>query len=290
MVVTDNSKSIYYFLLIAALAVFLGRGYQHLFWDAPYRALLWDESWMKGIVESLTSYSWEQFITSMEMDDRVQGSIRFSGLYYLLCGICVFFVRKFNWLKYPIYIGVFLLVILASLYMKEKFFHIGQFFEYSLQFMSPLFLLWFLKKGMTPRLLLVIKITIALTFTCHGLYAVGYYPRPGNFVDMTINSLGISESAAIQYLNVVGLLDFILAIGIFLPWKFSKFAIGYAILWGSLTTSARLVAHLEIDGFFHLLHQWGFEALYRVPHFLIPITVFWYYFNAKSTSTFKKKG
>ncbi len=272
MVVQNHSKT-YYLLLVAALAVFLGRAYQHLFWDAPYRALLWDELWMKGIVERLTSCTWEQFITSMEMDDRVQGSIRLSGLFYLFCGICVLFVRNTKWLRLPVYLGACMLVILASLYMKTKFFHLGQFFEYSLQFMSPLFLIWYLKYGINTRLLIVMKITIALTFTCHGLYAVGYYPRPGNFVDMTINSLGLSETNAIQYLNIVGMLDFILAICIFLPWKFSKFAIGYAVLWGLLTTSARLVAHLELDGFFNLLHQWGFEALYRFPHFLIPITV-----------------
>lgn len=120
------------------------------------------------------------------------------------------------------------------------------------------------------------KITIALTFTCHGLYAVGYYPRPFNFVDMSMNSLGISESNAIQYLNVVGFLDFIIAIGLFLPWKISRFALGYAILWGTLTTSARLVSYLEIDQFATLLHQWGFEALYRLPHFLIPCAAWLY--------------
>lgn len=268
-----HSKSIYFCFLFAALAVFLGRGYQHLFWDAPYRALFWDENWMKGIVELCTSYSWEQFITSMDMDDRVQGSIRFSGALYLICGICVLLVSKVKWLRFPIYFGVGMLIILASLYMKEKFFHVGQFFEYSLQFMSPLFLIWYLQKGITPRLFLALKITIALTFTCHGLYAIGYYPRPGNFVDMTINILRFSESNAIQYLNVVGLLDFILAVCIFLPWRISKFAIGYAILWGTLTTSARLVAYLELADFFPLLHQWGFEALYRLPHLLIPVVV-----------------
>lgn len=279
------SKSIYVILLLACLAVFFGRGYQHLFWDAPYRSLLWDENWMKGIVESLTSYSWEQFITSLQIDDQVQGSIRLSGVFYIICGFCALFVRKIKWLRFPIYFGVGMLIILAGLYMKTKFFHVGQFFEYSLQFLSPLFLIWYLKNGMTPQLILIMKVAIALTFTCHGLYAFGYYPRPGNFVDMTINILGLSEMNALKYLNVVAMLDFILAVGIFFPWKFSKFAIGYAILWGLATTSARLVAYVEFNDFFNLLHQWGFEALYRVPHFLIPLCVFrWCYKERRTTS------
>ena len=282
MVAQDKLKSTYSLLLIAALAVFLGRGYQHLFWDAPYRTLLWDENWLKGIVEHLTSYSWEQFITSLKVDDQIQGSIRLTGIFYLFCGICVLFVRKHRLLRFPIYLGVVALVILAGLYMKEKFFHIGQFLEYSLQFMSPIFLIWYLRTGMTPRLVFLMKIMIALTFTCHGLYAVGYYPRPGNFVDMTINSLGLTEADAIRYLNFVGLMDFIIAVCIFLPWEISKFALGYAILWGTLTTSARLVSYVELDEFLTLLHQWGFEALYRLPHFIIPIAVFRYYYTKKT--------
>jgi len=38
-------------LRISCCCLLVGRAWQHLFWDAPFRAFLWDEHLLQGIVE-----------------------------------------------------------------------------------------------------------------------------------------------------------------------------------------------------------------------------------------------
>jgi hypothetical protein len=274
-----NDKNFQRLILIVQIAtvfLFLGRSWQHLFWDAPFRTLLWDEAWMKGIVETVFNTSWKNYITSNDIDFKIQTFIKGLGWFYLLCALMAVFIQK--WKKVS---GVFMilgaasLVFLAALYCKERFFSVGQFFEFSIQFSTPVLLYLMVKKGeFNERIVLFLKIIIALTFVCHGLYAINYYPRPGLFTEMTINILGISETGAEHFLKLAGVFDFIIGIGIFLPFRFSKYILIYAILWGFMTTIARVWANVYLDFFWESLHQWWFEAAYRVPHFLIPLTLF----------------
>ena len=175
-------------------------------------------------------------------------------------------------------LGAVSLFFLAGLYCKEKFFSIGQFFEYSIQFSTPIILyILTVKQKFTSNLILFFKIIIALTFVCHGLYAVNYYPRPGLFMDMTMNILGLSETSAEYFLLAAGWLDFAIGIGVFLPFRYAKFVLIYATIWGFLTTISRIWAHVYFDFFVDSLNQWWFESAYRLPHFLIPLTLFLYY-------------
>ena len=59
------------------------------------------------------------------------------------------------------------------------------------------------KKTGEAETVLYLKIAIALTFSAHGLYAIGYYPQPGVFVDMLINILHFSETTAKDFLFVL---------------------------------------------------------------------------------------
>lgn len=277
----NNFQKLLLVVQAAAVFLFLGRGWQHLFWDAPYRDLLWDERWMKGIIETVFGITWENYITSSVVDNNIQGFIKALGWFYFLCAFFAVFIQK--WKKVS---GIFMvlgsvsLVILAALYCKEKFFSIGQFFEYSIQFSTPVLLFLMVKNGgLNDKMLLFLKITIALTFVCHGLYAINYYPRPGDFIDMTLTILGISEKSAIQFLTVAGFLDFAIGIGVFLPFKYSKYFLIYAMLWGFATTFARIWANVYFDFFWDSLHQWWYEAAYRVPHFLIPLVLFLFYYK-----------
>lgn len=261
---------------IATVFLFLGRGWQHVFWDAPYRALLWDENWMSDIVEAVLNMSWENYITSSEIDHKIQSFIKGLGWFYFLCGFMAIFIQK--WKRVA---GVFMilgsisLTFLAALYCKEKFFSVGQFFEYSIQFSTPVLLFMMVKQErMCERIVLFLKIIIAMTFICHGLYAINYYPRPGFFVDMTLNVLNISESNAELFLTTAGILDFVIGIGVFLPFRYSKWILIYAVFWGLMTTVARIWANIYFDFFWESLHQWWYEAAYRFSHFLIPLTLF----------------
>ena len=45
-------------LRLATFALFAGRAWQHLFWDAPFRALLWDKETMENFDEFKRSLEW----------------------------------------------------------------------------------------------------------------------------------------------------------------------------------------------------------------------------------------
>ena len=262
----------------SAFSVLLGRAWQHLYWDAPFRTLLWDEALLSGIVSNWLAMDWETYITSMEVDDQISWSIKCFGVLYLLCALTALFIKKSpRFLHHLLLIGALGLISLALLYCKERFFSIGQFLEYTLQFGSPLFLWWYISSKEvfpTKNFGLVLKVAIALTFTCHGLYALGYYPIPVQFMEMTMNILGVDEDTAKTFLTIAGVLDFLVAFGIFLPWRWAKFFLLYAIFWGFGTTIARVWAYFDWEWLDYVLLQWLHESIMRMPHFLIPLAVF----------------
>ncbi len=273
-------------LQIAVIAVFFGRAYQHWFWDAPYRTLLWDENLMSGIIEGLFNLSWDDYITNNEVDERIQNWIKGIGVFYFICGWSVLFLERFpKWVSRLLWLGSLSLVFLAVLYCKEKFYSLGQFFEYALQFGSPVVLLFYFHKSIRiQNWLLLLRILIALTFTCHGLYAYGYYPVPGNFVEMTISILNCSDEQALQFLKLAGILDFILSVLLFFPFKTARWALWYAIFWGFSTTIARIWANFYWEFPWESLHQWMFEMVYRFPHFILPVSCYlvWRNFRKKT--------
>ena len=258
----------------STIAVFAGRAYQHLFWDAPYRELFWDPFFMKGLVEKFGSLSWDEYVTHPAGDIWFQKFVFVQGIFYLVCVLVAVFIKKLpKWCRWVLVIGALDLVFLALLYMKDKFYHFGQFFEYSLQFGSPLFLVWFLKKGnLSNSLIFWMKVAFALTFTCHGLYAIGYYPQPGTYMTMVYNIMGLDKEGMDLFLSIAGILDFVVAFSVFiLKGKWLRAALWYAVVWGVLTTLARIVGNFYWDFPLESLHQWVYAAVFRFPHFLIPL-------------------
>jgi hypothetical protein len=276
----DDKKIRLLFILVqaAAVCVFLGRGWQHIFWDAPYRALLWDEAWMSGIVERLFDMPWKEYVTSPQVDRNIQGWIKGTGFFYMICAITALFIRKLGKPgRIVLSLGGLNLVFLAALYCKEKFFFAGQFLEYTLQWSSPFFLAYFAGGGsFNSKAIFLLKVATALTFTCHGLYAAGYYPRPGNFGEMVISITGWAEADAITFLNIAGAMDFIVSVLIFLPKRIAIPALGYVVIWGFLTTLARIWAYFYVDFWAGSLHQWLHESIFRTPHFLLPLVILLY--------------
>ena len=261
------SKQLLNTFAIICFLMFVGRAYQHIFWDAPYRTLLWEEGWLENIVNWF-GVDWQDYVTSPKADQTIQFAIRISGVIYLLCAIaCLLILQNpATKLKNTLYVGISLLAFLFLLQTKEKFFHVGQFFEHTAQIISPILLLLISKQKITrPQFHTALKVAIALTFCCHGLYAIGYYPRPGIFVDMTINILGCSETFAHQFLFIAGVLDFVIVLLLFFP-KTQKFAIYYTLIWGLLTALARTVAFFDLDFPFQTLHQNSYQTLVRIPH------------------------
>ncbi len=241
---------------------------------------------MKPAIEALTPWTWNEYVTNLAVDATIQKWMVGIGVFYLLCAVaCLFYEKMPRWVRWPIWLGVVGQVLLALLYMKEFFFSTGQFLEYALQFSTPVFLIYFAKYagGTQDRsndftipawLVLAMKIATALTFACHGLYAVGYYPRPGLFTTMVMHSLHCSEVFAVNLLLVAGWLDFAVAVGIFLPFKWSKWFLLYAAIWGLLTSFARITGNFFWDFPLESLHEWAHQMVYRLPHGLVPLVVF----------------
>lgn len=274
----ERFQTVFIILQAATACVFAGRAWQHLFWDAPYRELFWDASIMQFFVEQWTSWTWHEYVTDPAVDEGIRNLIVATGLLYAFCTIVAVLIRKLpGFFRFFLWMGAASLVFLAFLYMKDHFYHFGQFLEYSLQFGSPLFLLIALRTGRidTP-LAFWMKMATGLTFACHGLYAIGFYPVPGSYLEMTIRILGISQDAAVSFLKIMSILDFVVLVGVFLPLRWAKWVFLYAAAWGLATSLARIFGNFYWDFAWNSLHQWAFETVYRLPHFLIPFALWTY--------------
>lgn len=261
----------YILIKLSIVFVFLGRAYQHLFWDAPLRTFFWDEHLLKPFIENVLSINWHVYVTSVKTDFYIDKVAHFLGFLYLICAIIVLFsAKKLKFLKQVIIIGGVFLIVLAFLLMKEKFYQLAQFFEYSLQFGLPFVFVYYNKTFVANNLNLILKILIAAVFISHGLYAVGYYPVPGYFLGMVIDILGFSEEGARLFLLIAGILDFVISVLIFIP-RTAKYALIYAFIWGLLTSFARVFAGFSFDYFWESLHLNLYQVVYRLPHALIPL-------------------
>lgn len=258
-------------LKISTVCIFLGRAYQYFFFDAPFREFFWDENLLSPIIEYLFKVSWHDYATNIKVDQYIRFFIKSNGILFFLAFISSIFINKKNvrFLKYPVYFGTFFIFILALLSYKERFFQLAQFFEFSIQIGTPLLLVSFINGEKKQRLLQKVKILIALTFGAHGLYALGFYPVPGHFIDMVINSIGVSENVAIIILYIAGILDLIIVAGVFVP-KVSKYILYYAMFWGTVTALARFTSFFDIQFIGQSFHQHVYKVIYRIPHGLIP--------------------
>jgi hypothetical protein len=258
----------------ACFFIFAGRAWQHLFWDAPFRALLWDQDLMQGIIEGLTSLTWEAYSSSTKVESVIQFSIRATGCLYVVCAFLSIFLSKNNKsLGKILILGAASLFILSILNCKEKFFQLGELMEHAIQVLSPLLLYAALYKQVSvSQLIRVSKIAIACTFIGHGLYAVNYYPQPGPYADMIINVFHFEEERSKNILVVLGFLDFIFSLLLFVP-SLSALALFYCAIWGLLTALARVVAGFDSHFVLSTLNQYAFETVFRLAHFILPLWV-----------------
>ncbi|MEN9612225.1 MAG: hypothetical protein RLZZ628_3039 [Bacteroidota bacterium] len=255
-------------LKLSVCFLFFGRAYQHWFADAPYRDFVWDENLMQRVTH-LLGMQWSTY--TFYANIFVFWLQKIIGIFFLTSGIIVIFAEKLPRLtRILCQIAIGWLFLLAFLYQKDHFYQIGQLLEYALQIATPLIFIQAMENRISNTF---VNIVIALTFSCHGLYASGYYAVPVGFVEMTLNVFHCSEIYAKIFLKIMGFLDFAASIALFFP-KTRAIGLIYCILWGFLTAIARPYAYIQLDlGIVKSLY-WLSEAMYRVPHFGIPL----YYF------------
>ncbi len=288
----SSFRPLFNLIRLSAIGVFLGRAWQHIFWEAPYRAMLWDEQWMSWLVEGVFHFSWHDWVTSPAVDSTFQKLIVGIGLFYLLCALAAVFLERYPRICRPVLLlGGVSLVFLALLYTKENFFVPAQFFEYSLQFGSPFFLVILHRdQDVRRNFLLLLKVATALTFTCHGLFALGFYPTPAGFVEMVMNVLGFHQAGAILFLRLAGVLDILISLLLFFPARWAIPALGYAVFWGGITSLARIWAYVDTGHFWPTLAQWTHESVLRAPHFLVPLFLLMYIWEISHQSAAAQQG
>lgn len=262
-----------FLLKLLVTCVFLGRAWQSIFMNIPLSELLWDEYLLHDTIEWLTGNSWEHYVKTS--DPFIQNLQTTFGIIWLICGgLC-----WGDWLKYKIsrffyLFGSVLLFFLSFLYFKELFYSWGQWAEYSLQVGSPivLYLVALGKVQNSPALRFWVQILIAVTFFSHGLYAYGYYPQPGAWVDWCMRVFFMNEKTARSFLVIIGILDMLKLLVIFIPVRWLQLSmIWYCVAWGFVTALARIVANFSHDLPIEALLQYTPETLFRLVHGGVPL-------------------
>ena len=283
-----HSKSTF-FLKLAVFTIFFGRAYQHFFWDVPYRSILWYENVMSPILK-VFNIEWNEFANSTIVDTKIQFAIKIIGIIYLIASIFVLLLNEESnkWIKGLIRFIAFWQFVVVFLFTKESFFQIGQYFEYSLQLGLPFLLLYTYSSSFSSKKAIVaLKWLVGLTFLCHGLYALGFYPVPGNFIDMTISILGISEDNSRMFLWIAGIIDLLILPLLFIR-KTEKIIAIYAVFWGFLTAFARIAANFSTDFPLETMHQYGYETVVRLCHGIGPLLILAWESNKKKGNTQEK--
>lgn len=258
---------------LAAITLFLGRGLQHFFLDTPYSSFFWDEE-LLGDFHS----NWSFFVNDLFSDKLMDRLSKVIGSYFFFMIIIVLMYdgkQKSKWLRYSLIISSILIFIQAILYSKDKFFELPLFLEFSVQFFTPILILIYLFNQL-DSFQKWIKIALAFTFVSHGLYALGIYPLPVHFMEMTMGILDLDEDNAKLFLKIAGIMDIIVSILLFTNEKWLNSALIYMTLWGLLTAFARTVYLLDIalslENFFLGLPN----TMMRLCHGLIPLALFLY--------------
>lgn len=260
--------------------MFIGHSWLCFNGQMPLRALLWDENIMSGIITRLSGQDWNWWVTSLEIDEKISYCVMIQGFIFLFsAALSLIPIRKKSY-RYIYLVSVINLVFLAFLKYLDNRIGIGNLLEHATQFTCPLVLFLFTAKGdFSKSTELLAKVSVALTFIFHGLFAINFghdwawlnHSRPGHFTEMVMICLGIhEESSANQILFIAGILDFLAAILIFTKRKLIKMSLLYMILWGLLTSIARPWAHFNKSSIMESLNNWIPEMLLRIPHFAIP--------------------
>lgn len=269
-----TDKTLLLLLRLSAFFCFAGWTWLHFYWEGPYGILLWRESTF-AFADRL-GISWEEFVGTGAEDGLVQRWIAGTGWLYFTWSILTLTVREKSWIQMGVILcGSVLLTILAYAKYLAALSQLPMFVEHGGQILSPIILVMALTRGVRDRTtIFTATLACVLTFAGHGAYALGFYwPTPANFQGMTSIILRSDHETTIGFLRVAGALDFVVCIGLFVPFLRRSSAL-YATVWGFLTALARPVAGMGLD-----LRDWGadqfvHEAVLRAPHFLLPLFLF----------------
>lgn len=249
--------------------------WQHFFSEPGYRAFLWDDFWTGWAVKILTGLEWRDFLMSPAADSMVSVFTKTMAAILSLGFVAAILISpKRLWMRWFLYASTAVLALQAFGSFLDVSYQVPMLMELSLRVGAPTFLALTLTRGWTPGIWIAMIIATGLTFSGHGLYASGLgVPVPGNFVDMVMESLALTQGHALELLMVAGLLDQVIVLGMFFQLS-RQWSLIYATCWGFLTAFARLTSYVRFDVIFLTsLLTYLPEFLIRTPHYLIPLAL-----------------
>lgn len=249
LVIKKESDIIQKLLAFSTAFLLLGKGILHFTSDQPYSLLFVNAS----------------------LIDIIFGSI------LIICGLMVLIpakvLRKSN-VIYLISLSSILLLIQSYCTFITASYVPEQIIEHTLQIALPIIFIYrnVIQSIRINRLNTILCFCVSLTFIGHGIFALGVHYLPDQFVELTMQWLPFDLSQSERFLFVIGLLDIIFALLIFVP-GFRINAIWYLIVWGLLTSIARTYFSFEDGITLDLFTQKLPNTIYRLPHGLIPIVI-----------------
>ena len=245
----------------------------HLYWEGPYGALFWNQVSF-GIAERF-GIDWDGYAGGGDGAGWIQKWGRVLGWLYVVAAVLALTLRARRWWSLGLLaMGSCLLTLMSFAKYLKSGNQLPMFVEHGGQMLAPTLLGVALIAGARHRVtVLIALIAFLATFLGHGSYALGLWPTPANYFGMTSKILQVDADVARVFLNVVGVLDFVICVGIFIP-SIRRVSALYGAIWGLMTAFARPVAGMSAD-----LNYWGadqylHEAILRAPHFMIPLYLF----------------
>lgn len=283
-----SSALLLFFLQLITSVTLLSRGWLTYRFNHPFRDVLWSEQLMSPIL-GWFKVTWEHH--HAHSDGWITTGINGIGIFLMFSALLPFFtyLPRCKGLIFLL-IPAFLLLFLdsAARYFSSNW-QFGMLIEHALQVISPLFLiLWFCiikkrnnkrkkgKKGISIKKQNLFYFTLALAAACtflgHGLYAYGYYPVPLQYQLMTMQLLQCEQEFALSFLKIAGILDFCVAIGIFIRWKkICFYSLFYMVFWGGVTALARVLTLYNPAQEYNGLEAGLGETLVRTAHWALPL-------------------
>ena len=257
-------------LRIGSCACFLGWAWQHLRWSVPYDAVLWNPDYSDWLARAF-GVSWETYIAEVVTDRRILFFERLIGVLYLALAVISVTAKRHSHVQLTcLGIGSELLVMASYCKYANAGHAMATFVEYGGQILTPTVLILALERGVRDRWTISVAIiAFCATFAGHGIYAVGLAPTPGHFYGLVSAILGLGENSADWFLKTVGVLDFVVCVGVFVP-LMRRISLAYAALWGVLTAFARPVAGMAFAAPWWGADQFLHEAILRIPHAALP--------------------
>ena len=275
-------------LRISTFLMFLGRAWEHIYWEGPFRNFFYNPHGFGQVLEWISGRTLPEIYKDHFYEHLIDNISIGIGFVFAFAGIAVLFYSPTRiFLKWTIRLGVICLAFTFYGFFVDKHYSYGTLFEYSAQFVTPILFLWYCSGIHEVMRLRAAKIAISLTFFCHGLFAAGYYPQPGNFLDMLIIGFRMQEGMARVMLMDVGLLDFVFAAAVLVPFNLMYYKsiwskvlkvfflglLSYAVVWGFMTSIARFYTHFNSHFIWQSFEGFFYEFLVRLPHGLLPLIV-----------------